>query len=125
MCIFLIVMYGSLHVSQRSFNHTIENVSHIYFEETHKAPHDRTCNSIHFYLCFQNNDLAFVRQASIRPHHLAPIFFAGTPATIEYSSTSLVTTEPAPITTPSPMVTPGVIDTFIPIHTSLPTITFL
>src|ERR1700722_5810390 len=37
-----------------------------------------------------------------------PICFAGTPATIAYAGTSLVTIAPAPITAPFPMVIPSV-----------------
>ena len=39
---------------------------------------------------------------------------AGTPATMQLSGISLVTTLPAPMTHPEPMVTPGITDTFAP-----------
>ena len=49
---------------------------------------------------------------------------AGAPAHTEYGGTSLVTTDPAPMTAPSPIVTPPIIIHFIPIHTSLPIVMF-
>src|SRR5690606_9989096 len=45
---------------------------------------------------------------------------AGEPTTTELSATSLLTTEPAPITTFSPMLTPGRIQAFVPIEVKLP-----
>jgi len=45
---------------------------------------------------------------------------AGLPATMEYGSTSFVTTDRAPITAPCPMVIEGIIIASLPIHTSLP-----
>ena len=56
-------------------------------------------------------------------HFLVLITLAGTPATIEYSGTSCVTTAPAAIILPSPICTPGRIITRSPIQTSLPIIT--
>lgn len=46
--------------------------------------------------------------------------FAGFPATTQFSGTSFVTTEPAPITASFPIVTPDKIVEFEPIHTFLP-----
>src|SRR5271157_57317 len=51
------------------------------------------------------------------------IFRAGTPTTIEYGSTSAVTTAPAPTIAPSPMETPGNMDELAPIHAFLPIFT--
>ena len=48
------------------------------------------------------------------------MYFAGTPATIVFSATSLVTTAPAPTMALPPIVTPGVTVTLEPIHTSFP-----
>lgn len=46
--------------------------------------------------------------------------FAGTPPSITFCGTSLVTTAPAAITELSPMVTPGTIVALAPIHTFFP-----
>ena len=48
------------------------------------------------------------------------ITWHGLPTATEWDGISLVTTEPAPITTSSPMVTPGQTTTLPPNHTSLP-----
>ncbi len=58
-------------------------------------------------------------------HFLLPIFFAGTPAFMEYDSMSFVTTEFAPITAPVSIVTLDVTVTFAPNQTSLPILNFL
>ena len=50
---------------------------------------------------------------------------AGTPTTIPYGGTSLVTIAPAPIIAPSPIDIPSLITTFAPTQTSLPIIVFL
>lgn len=57
--------------------------------------------------------------------NLLRISLAGLPPTIEYGSTSFVTTEPAQIIAPSPILTPPRIITAWPIHTSFPTVTGL
>ena len=46
--------------------------------------------------------------------------FAGTPPTMAYGGTSLVTTAHAPTTAPFPIVTPPITTTLLPIHTSCP-----
>ena len=48
------------------------------------------------------------------------ITFAGTPLTMVFSGTSLVTTAPAATMAPSPMVTPGRMVALEPIQTRLP-----
>lgn len=48
--------------------------------------------------------------------------FAGTPPTMAYGGTSLVTTEPAAITEPVPIQIPDFNNTSCPIQTSFPTI---
>ncbi|HAH1745245.1 TPA: hypothetical protein GE558_02635 [Escherichia coli] len=51
------------------------------------------------------------------------ITLAGTPPTIAYGGTSLVTTEPAAMMAPVPILTPAKIVHLEPIHTSCPMIT--
>src|SRR5690606_15923738 len=54
--------------------------------------------------------------------NLLLISLAGTPPTIVYGETFLVTTAPLAIIEPFPIVTPSSILTPVPIHTSLPII---
>ena len=50
------------------------------------------------------------------------LIVAGTPATKQFSGTSLVTTLPAAITQPAPIVTPCITETFAPNQQLSPTL---
>jgi hypothetical protein len=67
--------------------------------------------------------LKFVKNRIVFSSYRYFITFAGTPPTIEYGGTSLVTTALAKTTAPSPIVTPPTIKAPSPIQQSFPIIT--